>query len=270
MQHQMRGVSAKSLAEVLAAVDEVLEPGGELSSELFAAVTAIDGAPALRRVLTDPSTDAKAKQGLVKDVFGPALGADAVHVIESAAAGRWASPRDFTDGLETAGVTAQVISADAAGELDDLETELFEIGRAVHADDELRSVIADRTIAAKAKASLLTDVLSDKVSASALGLAVQAAAARKGSFERTLVAFGDTAAARRNRLLAEVHVAYELADAEKQRLAAALTAKYGRDVHLNIIVDPSVVGGISVSVGDEIVDGTMSTRLETARRQLAG
>ncbi|MGB9012903.1 MAG: F0F1 ATP synthase subunit delta, partial [Aeromicrobium sp.] len=75
---------------------------------------------------------------------------------------------------------------------------------------------------------------------------------------------------RRNRLLAEVRVAYELADAEKERLAAALTTKYGRDVHLNIVVDTSIVGGISVSVGDEIVDGTMSTRLEAARRQLAG
>ncbi len=270
MQHQMRGVSAKSLAEVLAAVDAVKKPGGELSSELFAAVTAIDGAPALRRVLTDPSTDTKAKQALARDVFGATFGADSVRVIESASAGRWASPRDFTDGLETAGVTAQVIAADAAGELDSLETELFEIGRAVHSDDELRGIIADRTVSAEAKASLLTNVLSGKVSASALTLAVQAAAARRGSFERTLVGFGDTAAARRNRLLAEVRVAYELADAEKERLAAALTAKYGRDVHLNIVVDTSVVGGISVSVGDEIVDGTMSTRLEAARRQLAG
>lgn len=270
MQHQMRGVSAKSLVEVLAAVEAVKEPGAELSPELFAAVTTIDGAPALRRVLTDPSTDAAAKQGLVKDLFGSKLGAVAVQVIQTAVAGRWASPRDLTDGLETAGVAAQVATADAAGELDALETELFEIGRTVHSDEELASVVADRRVPAAAKASLLTDLLGGKVSTSALGLAVQAAAARSGSFERTLTSFGVTAAARRNRLLAVVRVAYELEDAEKTRLAAALGTKYGRDVHLNIVVDPSVVGGISVSVGDEIVDGTMSTRLEAARRQLAG
>lgn len=270
MQNQMRGVSAKSLAEVLAVVDAVKKPGGDLSSELFAAVTAIDGAPALRRVLTDPSTDAKGKQGLVKDVFGGTLGKVAVQVLDAAVAGRWASPRDLTDGLETAGVAAQVAAADAAGELDALETELFDIGRVVHADDELASIVGDRTIPAAAKASLLTNLLSGKVSASALGLTVQAATARRGSFERTLAAFSDTAAARRNRLLAEVRSAYQLDDTEKARLAAALGAKYGRDVHLNIVVDSSVVGGISVSVGDEVVDGTMSTRLETARRQLAG
>jgi F-type H+-transporting ATPase subunit delta len=270
MQHQMRGVSAKSLTEALAAVEDVKDPGGELATELFAAVGAIDGAPALRRVLTDPSTDAAAKQGLVRDVFGAKIGAGAVSVIEAAVAGRWASPRDFTDGLETAGVTAQVVAADAAGELDALETELFDIGRLVHADDELRAVVSDRSVPADAKARLLTDLLGGKVSDSALRLTVQAAVARKGSFDRTLTDFGDTAAARRNRLLAEVRVAYELGDSEKQRLAAALTTTYGRDVHLNIVVDPSVVGGISVSVGDEVVDGTMSTRLETARRQLAG
>ena len=270
MQNKIRGVSAKSLAEMLAVVDAVKKPGGELSSELFAAVTAIDGAPALRRVLTDPSADTSAKQGLVKDVFGSKLGADAVKVLDAAVAGRWASPRDFTDGLETAGVVAQVAAADAAGELDALETELFEIGNVVHSDEELASVVADRTVPAAAKASLLTDLLSGTVSASALGLAVQAAVARRGSFERTLAAFSDTAATRCNRLLAEVRVAYQLDDAEKTRLAAALGTKYGRDVHLNIVVDSSVVGGIAVSVGDEVVDGTMSTRLETARRQLAG
>lgn len=270
MKHQMRGVSAVSLTEVLAVVDGVKEPGADLSAELFAAVAAIDGAPALRRILTDPSTDASAKRGLVSSIFAAKLGASAISILQAAATGRWNSPRDLTDGLEIAGVSAVVAAADAAGDLDALETEVFEIGRLVSSDDELRGVIADRTVTADAKRSLLTNLLDGKVSASAVALSVQAAVARRGSFERTLSDFGDTAAARRGRLLAEVRVAYELDDAEKSRLAAALGAKYGHDVHLNIIVDPSVVGGISVSVGDEVADGTMSTRLETARRQLAG
>jgi F-type H+-transporting ATPase subunit delta len=163
-----------------------------------------------------------------------------------------------------------VAAADAAGELDALETELFEVGRLVQTDAELRGVIADRTVPAAAKGSLLSDLLGGKVADSTLALAVQAAVGRTGSFERSLAGFGDAAAARRQRLLAEVRVAFPLDDASATRLAAALGKKYGRDVHLNIVVDPSVVGGISVSVGDEVVDGTMSTRLETARRQLAG
>jgi len=266
---QMRGISAESLDQVLAAVDSVKDAGA-VAPELFSAVDAIDGTPALRRILTDPSTDSGAKQGLVKDVFGGKLSAGAVSVLDAAVAGRWARARDLTDGLETAGVAAQVAAADAAGELDALETELFEIGRLVRSDDELRGVVSDRSVPAEAKTTLLSDLFSGKVTSSALTLAVQAASARAGSFEKTLTTFGEVVAARRNRLVAEVRVAKPLDSAQSDRLAAALGSKYGRDVHLNIVVDPSVVGGIAVSVGDEVVDGTMSNRLETARRQLAG
>ena len=269
MQKQMRGASAETLTRVLESVDAATNPGGELASELFAAVAALDSTPALRRVLTDPSTDASAKQALAQNVF-KTLGADALAVIGSAVTGRWSSPRDLPDGLELAGVTARVAAADAAGELDALETELFEVGRLVQGDAELRGVVADRTVPATAKGSLLTTLLTGKVAESTVALAVQAAVGRSGSFERAIDAFGDAAAARRNRLLAEVRVATPLDDMSATRLAAALGKKYGRDVHLNIVVDPSVVGGLSVSVGDEVVDGTMSTRLETARRQLAG
>ena len=269
MRQQMRGISAESLQQVLAVVDSVKDAGA-VASELFAAVDAIDGTPALRRILTDPSTDAGAKKGLVKDVFGGKLGAGALSVLDAAVSGRWASARDLTNGLETAGVAAQVMAADAAGDLDALESELFEIGRLVRSDVELRGVISDRSVAADAKSSLLTTLLSGKVTPSALALAVQAAGARAGSFEKTLTGFGVVAADRRNRLVAEVRVAQSLDDAQATRLAAALGAKYGRDVHLNVVIDPSIVGGIAVSLGDDVVDGTMSTRLETARRQLAG
>lgn len=266
----MRGISAKSLVEVLAAVDAAKGSTSDLGAELFGVVSTLDGAPALRRVLTDPSTEAQAKVELAKNVFGGQVGADTLAVLSAAVGGRWASMRDLTDALETAGVAAQVAAADAAGELDALETELFEVEQLIRSDEELRQTVADRGIPAEAKGTLLANLLEGKVTGSTLALATQAAAARTGSFERALSNFGETVAARRSRLLAEVRVAYELADAEKTRLAKALAKKYGRDVHLNIVVDPSVVGGIAVSVGDEVVDGTMSTRLEVARRRLAG
>jgi F-type H+-transporting ATPase subunit delta len=266
----MRGISAKSLDEVLAAVSAAQTGSGDLGTELFDIVATLDGEPALRRVLTDPSTEAEAKAGLAERIFGAKVSADAVTVLRVAVSGRWASGRDLTDGLETAGVTALVSAADARGELDAVETELFEVGRIVRSDAELRQVVSDRGLPSSAKGALLSTLLADKVSSTTLALASQAAAARTGSFERALAAFGVIAAERRSRLLAEVRVATELDDAEKTRLAAALAKKYGRDVHLNIVVDPSIVGGIAVSVGDEVVDGSMSTRLEVARRRLAG
>ncbi len=266
----MRGISAKSLAEVLAAVAAAKGKVGDLGDELFGVVSTLDGAPALRRVLTDPSTEASAKVGLAKQVFDSKVSKQTFSVIEAAVGGRWASGRDLTDGLETAGVTAVITAADAAGELDALETELFEVGRLVRSDAELRQLVSDRAVPAEAKGSLLRTLLDGKVSTAALTLATQAGAARTGSFEKVLASFGDVAAEHRSRLLAEVRVAYELSDADKTRLAKALAKKYGRDVHLNFIVDPSIIGGIAVSIGDEVVDGTMSTRLQEARRLLAG
>lgn len=266
----MRGISAKSLADVLAAVDAAKGSASTLGAELFSAVAILDGAPALRRVLTDPSTEDDAKAGLAKQVFGSQVGKDTLAVLESAVRGRWGSSRDLTDGLETAGVTATVASADSAGGLDQLETELFAVGQLVQSDAELRQTVSDRALPAEAKAGLLSSLLSGKVTDATLALASQAAVARAGSFEKVLATFGETAAARRSRLLAQVRVAYELGESEKTRLAKALGKKYGREVHLNIVVDPSVLGGISVSVGDEVVDGSMSTRLEVARRRLAG
>ncbi len=266
----MRGISAKSLADVLAAVDAAKGASGDLGTELFGVVSTLDSAPALRRVLTDPSTESSAKVGLAKQVFDSQVSSQTSAVVEAAVSGRWASGRDLTDGLETAGVTAVVSAADDAGELDALETALFEVGRLVRSDAELRQVVSDRAIPADAKGSLLSTLLEGKVSAAALALATQAGAARTGSFEKVLASFGELAAARRSRLLAEVRVAYELSDADKTRLAKALAKKYGREVHLNFIVDKAIVGGIAVSIGDEVVDGTMSTRLEEARRLLAG
>ena len=70
--------------------------------------------------------------------------------------------------------------------------------------------------------------------------------------------------------VATVRVARALSDAERQRLADTLSRQYGRPVHLNTIVDPDVLGGIRVEIGDDVIDGTVSARLDDARRLLAG
>jgi F-type H+-transporting ATPase subunit delta len=78
------------------------------------------------------------------------------------------------------------------------------------------------------------------------------------------------AARRRQQLIAVVRSAVELSAAQRRRLASALAATYGHQVHLNIVIDPSVVGGISVQIGDELIDGTAARRLAAVRRKLAG
>jgi F-type H+-transporting ATPase subunit delta len=70
--------------------------------------------------------------------------------------------------------------------------------------------------------------------------------------------------------VATVRVARPLASDEQRRLAGLLSSQYDTTVHLNVVVDPEVVGGMRVEIGDEVIDGTIASRLDEARRRLAG
>jgi F-type H+-transporting ATPase subunit delta len=270
MSSQVRGVSAASLATVLNAVENTDGDLAAVGDELFAVAAALDATPAVRRVLTDPSTEADARSGVAASVFGGKIGAATAAVVDAAARGRWTGGRALTDAIEVAGLAAHVAAADRAGTLDSVETELFEAQRLIDAERELRATLSDRTIPADRKAALVDTIFDGKVAPATLALLRQAAVGRTGSFDAVLARFAEDVAARRSRTLAEVRSAAPLSDAELERLAGALSAKYGRPVHLNTIVDPTIVGGLKISIGDDVIDGTIAGRLEDARRQLAG
>ena len=265
----MRGVSAATLDKVLAVV-EGSKGASNIGDELFAVTALLDSTPALRRVLTDPATESDARVGLAKQVLGDKISPESLAVIVEAVGGRWSAGRDLTDGLEIAGVAAHVAAADTNGQLADMESELFEAGRIIDADRELRRTLTDRTLPATAKAALVDSIFDGKVTPPTLALVRQAAAARTASFDKVLATFADEVAARRSRLLAEVRSTYPLTDGELGRISAALAKRYGREFHLNTVIDPDVVGGVRVSIGGDVIDGSISSRLEDARRLLAG
>ena len=64
-------------------------------------------------------------------------------------------------------------------------------------------------------------------------------------------------------------MAIPLTARQRERLVAALESAYGHEVHLNVLVDPHVEGGISVQIGDEFIDGSVASRLAALRRRLA-
>jgi len=266
----MRGVSGGSLTEVLDAVERSTGTLSTVGDELFMVAAMLDATPSIRRVLTDPATEPDARSGLAAAVLADKVDVATLGIVDVAAQHRWASGRDLSDALELAGLAAHVAGADKSGDLDALEDELFEAQRIIDEERELRGVLADRTIVAEHKSTLIDSIFDGKVSPATLALLKQAAATRTGSFDAVLERFADEVAARRKRVLAEVRSAYDLGDAERNRLAEALSSAYGYDVHLNVIVDPAIVGGLRVSIGDDVIDGTVAGRLEDARRQLAG
>jgi len=163
-----------------------------------------------------------------------------------------------------------VLAAQAEGGLDDLEDGLFRFGRVVAAQPDLRAALADPSLPEDGKRGLLDTLLRGKVTPVTLAVISQVVAHPRGrSLDAALDLCAGIAARRREQLIAVVRSAVELSAAQRSRLAQALTQSYGHPIHLNVVLDPSVVGGISVQIGDELIDGTAASRLAAVRRKLA-
>ena len=268
MQGSSRAAFAAGRDAFVAALGSGADPSA-FGEELFGVTAALDSSASLRRALVDPSRSAAAKRGLVESLFGPKISAAATDVLKVLVSQRWADDQDLGDAVESLAVEAIVASAEAAGRLEALEDDLFRFGRVVAADPGLRDALAAHGGYQNAKAALVQALLEAKASAETIRLARQAAIAPRGRrFDRVLENYLTIAARRREQLTALVTAAIPLDEAQRQRLASALSGIYHRAVQLNVVLDPAVVGGIRVQVGDEVVDGTILRRIQEAERAL--
>jgi F-type H+-transporting ATPase subunit delta len=269
----MRGASRTSLAEVTEQLDAAAGTGtaATIGDELFAVAGLLDGERALRRTLTDPARDPASKAELIRSLLTGKVSAPTVDLMASLAAARWSASRDISDAAEELGVRALAIAAEEAGQLDDLEDDLFRFGRVVEAQPELYFALSNPYLPDDRKRQLLDALLGGKVARVAERLITEAVIHPRGrSLEGSLDAFAKLAAERRQRLVAEVRVASALSERQQDRLAAALANLYGHQVHLNIVLDPQVIGGMSIRVGEELIDASVASRLADLRRRLAG
>jgi F-type H+-transporting ATPase subunit delta len=263
----MRGSSAESYARLLSAL-----PAGsdQLGDELIAAAEVLRSSVALRRAATDTASPTEVRKQLLTALFGPKLGADAAGVVASSGELRWARSVDLPDALERLGVVAIVRAADAAGEGDRVESELFTFGRAVAGNPELREALADETRSVADRQQLISSLLEGKASAATVRLARETVTGARRTVQVAIDEFIEVAAEARDRRVATVRTASPISAEQQERLRAALGRDAGREVHLNVIVDPSLVGGLLVEIGDHIIDGTVGTRLDDVRRRIAG
>lgn len=271
----MTGSSRAALAEARVRLDERLARGDvdpvRLADELFAVVRVLDSDARLRRVLSDPAQPPQRRADLARTLFGGRVGEACLEMVEQVARSRWSRARDLGDTLEVLAVTSEVEAATRAGALDELEDELFRFGRIVASDPRLRAVLGDRAVSAERKRELVTSLLTGRTTQSTRRLVeVLVSHPRGRSFDDGLEEYAGIAADRRARLVGLVTVATPMTDEQKERLAAVLRRAYGHEVHLNVQVDPEVIGGIRVQVGDEVVEGTVIARLAQARRHLTG
>ncbi|GGX33953.1 F0F1 ATP synthase subunit delta [Streptomyces chryseus] len=271
----MNGASREALAAARERLDALTDntsvDAAKLAGDLAAVTALLDREVSLRRVLTDPAQAGSAKADLAARLLSGQVGGEAADLVSGMVRNRWSRSRDLVDSIEELADTADLTAAQQAGVLDDVEDEVFRFGRIVASDTGLRSALTDRSASVSAKSELLRSLLGGKAQPVTERLVVRLVAQPRGrSLEAGLESLSKLAAARRDRMVAVVTTAVPLTDQQKQRLGAALAKLYGRQMHLNLEVDPEVLGGIQVQIGDEVINGTIADRLEEASRRMAG
>jgi F-type H+-transporting ATPase subunit delta len=270
------GASRASLADARERLDAGVanlapEELGRLGDDLFAIADLLYREGRLRRALSDPGLAAGVRVGLAQQLLSDKLSAAAIDVVQELVKSRWSRPVDLVEAADLLGVQAVLAGAEQANELEEVEDELFRFARILDHQPELQVVLADITVPVEARIGLLEDVLRDKVRPATLRLVSEAVRSPRGRrLDRVLEDYVKFAAERRQRLLAEVWTAVALSDEQTTQLTDALTSTFGRRVQIQTTIDPTLLGGLTVRVGDEVIDGSIVNRIELARRRIAG
>jgi F-type H+-transporting ATPase subunit delta len=272
----MRATSRESLSAVSGRFDEVttdvdIATLRQLGDELSAVAALLAGERVLRRHLADPAAAELVKAGLVDRVFQGKLSESALTLLREIVSRRWSGGSDLVDAIESLARQALLTAAEQDGTLDETEDELFRFGRLLTSEDRLRELLSDPAAPVEGRLQLLHRLLDGKAGSETLQLLVQAVRTPRGRGLDVMVAqLAELAAARRQRSVAQVTAAAPLTAEQEDRLARLLARIYGKTMSIQVVLDPEVVGGLVVRVGDEVIDGSIASRLAKAEHELPG
>ncbi|MFV2039996.1 MAG: ATP synthase F1 subunit delta [Acidimicrobiales bacterium] len=163
-----------------------------------------------------------------------------------------------------AGAVLAVASVEPDG--GEVEDEFFRFARAMEGSDELRTTLSDSTIPAARRQQMVEDLIGAQATRATTALISMVVAAGRGAdIARIADKVVELGAANRAKAVAEVHSVLELTDDQRSRLAVALQSATGKDVEIKVIIDASIMGGLVVQIDDEVIDGSVRTRLKQLR-----
>lgn len=262
----MGSATTQALAATTSALNGTDGLSLEVAGELFVAARALADSPHLSGALTDAAAEPQARRTVVSAVFGGTFDPRAVALLDTAVQQRWSSSDDFVDAVEELAIRSAAV-ADAG----DLEGELFGLLQTVAANPELELALGSRVGDAASKGALVERLLAGRASEATrlvAGAIVQRPRERRVRqlLERAIRIVSN----QRGRIVATVRAAAPLNEQQRSRLTETLAARYGTAVSLNLVVDRSVVGGLRIEIGDDVIDATVASRLTDLRQRLAG
>jgi F-type H+-transporting ATPase subunit delta len=241
----------------------------ELADEVLGVATLLGREPRLRRALADPARNPEDRVELARGLLSGKLGEEALWLVEALVSARWSSAGELRDAAERLGADTVLAGAERAGELAEVEDELFRFAQIVDGAPRLASLLGDPGAPLEHRSALVSELLDDKARATTVRLVRLALAGFGGrSFGASLSRLIELAAAARDRQVAYVTSAIPLTDSDEERLGTQLSQRYGRQVSLKVTVDPRIIGGLSVQIGSDLYDGTVLRRLIEARTAL--
>jgi ATP synthase F0 subunit b/ATP synthase F1 delta subunit len=272
---RLRSASRESLAALVNKFDEVTSGLGSdelstLSDDLAAVTKLLSREHILTRHLADPANDPAPKVGLLERLIADKVGDSALEVLKEAVSGRWSDDSNLVDAVEHVARLALLVRAERDDVAGDVEEQLFRFNRVLDTQPRLATLLGDYSAPAEGRVKLLRDVLGNSdANDIAVALLSQTVELLRGErAEEAVLDLAELAVARRGEVVAHVSAAAELSDAQRTRLTEVLTRIYGHPVSVQMNINPELLGGLNIAVGDEVIDGTLSSKLAAAETKL--
>ncbi|HEX3679688.1 MAG TPA: F0F1 ATP synthase subunit B/delta, partial [Galbitalea sp.] len=274
---KMRSASRRALKSVTDRFDAIAKdldvPGLEkLSRELVSVAKLLDGEIVVTRYLTLPSEDAAPRVRLLERLLSGKVGDPTLELVRAAVSERWSANADLIDAVEHVSRQALLEVAAREDRVDEVEDQLFRFARILEAQPRLAVLLGEYGTPAEGRVELLRNVLksatgsSNRITNSLLSQTIELL--RGQSADDAVMFLAEAAVARRNEVVAQVSAAAVPSDAQRTRLTEVLSRIYGHPVAVQLQIDAALLGGLLISVGDEVIDGTLSSRLTAAEAQL--
>jgi len=263
----MGASSRQALASAVTALEAATGVTLATGEQLMTAGRAVEESAQLRTILGDPAIAPAEKSALVAKIF-PGLEETAAGILGGIVESRWSSGAELVAGIEEVGIRA---IAQGDGHTRAIEAELFAFARIVASDPELELALGSKLAEGAGKAAIVDRLLAKKAHPGTLAIVDHLVRSPRGRRVGEMFSFAaDVVAAAGQRRVATVTTAAPLPATQRDRLAEALTKQYGTGIQLNAVIDPTVIGGVRVQIGDDVIDGTVAARLADLRLQLAG
>ena len=239
-----------------------------VGDELLSVAATVNDNRSLRIALADTATAADSRAKIADTVLDGKVGDITRRVVASAAARDWSTEADLVNGLQSLGCEALLFAAKESGRIDQVEEELFRLARIVKGDGALEQALSDRTRSAADRFGLLRKLIDGKVEDVTSKLAAFAVSRTDQAPGDSIDELSRLAAASNGRKVAYVTSAGELSADQRTALSEKLAAIYDAPVTLHVDIDPAILGGVVVRVGDERIDGSTAGKIATLRRGL--